>query len=358
MNSHGITKENLLAALPQALQRDPSVSALAEGIAEVLAERPAEIDRLRIYPAIDRLDERLLDILAQDFKVDWWDPNYSLEEKRRTLRDHWRVHKSLGTPAAVVTAISAIYQGTTLEEWFQYDGEPYHFRLNIDLTGDQGDPERMQRVLERLEYYKSLRSHLDSVDYSSRVGPLPFETEEAVLFLTLMIPLRFPNVPDEIITLDGQRRLDGTWSLDQRVPGIRMPSLEITLTAAGGAGPHRGGRHPPTGQERRAPDMAGVFRPDTGEKRAAGGPFGCDPAYGLPPDIQAQRDVDAGRNVGAGRDVSAERSECKGGNLNGREQCNDHYNSPTGIALQGCQRGGGDDSCHHKGGVWKRRCRQ
>lgn len=232
MNSHGITKENLLAALPQALQRDPSVSALAEGIAEVLAGRPAEIDRLRIYPAIDRLDERLLDILAQDFKVDWWDPNYSLEEKRRTLRDHWRVHKSLGTPAAVVTAISAIYQGTTLEEWFQYDGEPYHFRLNIDLTGDQGDPERMQRVLERLEYYKSLRSHLDSVDYSSRVGPLPFETEESVLFLTLMIPLRFPNVPDEIITLDGQRRLDGTWSLDQRVPGIRMPSLEITLTAA------------------------------------------------------------------------------------------------------------------------------
>ena len=232
MNSHGLTKENLLAALPQALQRDPSVSALAEGIAEVLAGRPAEIDRLRIYPAIDRLDERLLDILAQDFKVDWWDPNYSLEEKRRTLRDHWRVHKSLGTPAAVVTAISAIYQGTTLEEWFQYDGEPYHFRLNIDLTGDQGDPERMQRVLERLEYYKSLRSHLDSVDYSSRVGPLPFKTEEAVLFLTMMIPLRFPNVPDEIITLDGQRRLDGTWSLDQRVPGIRMPSLEITLTAA------------------------------------------------------------------------------------------------------------------------------
>ena len=232
MNSHGLTKENLLAALPQALQRDPSVSALAEGIAEVLAGRPAEIDRLRIYPAIDRLDERLLDILAQDFKVDWWDPNYSLEEKRRTLRDHWRVHKSLGTPAAVVTAISAIYQGTTLEEWFQYDGEPYHSRLNIDLTGDQGDPERMQRVLERLEYYKSLRSHLDSVDYSSRVGPLPFKTEEAVLFLTMMIPLRFPNVPDEIITLDGQRRLDGTWSLDQRVPGIRMPSLEITLTAA------------------------------------------------------------------------------------------------------------------------------
>lgn len=232
MNSHGLTKENLLAALPQALQRDPSVSALAEGIAEVLAGRPAEIDRLRIYPAIDRLDERLLDILAQDFKVDWWDPNYSLEEKRRTLRDHWRVHKSLGTPAAVVTAISAIYQGTTLEEWFQYDGEPYHFRLNIDLTGDQGDPERMQRVLERLEYYKSLRSHLDSIDYSTRAGPFPFSTKEMFFLDTVAFPLRCSNTPDELIRLDGRRRLDGSWKLDQRGRGIKLQRVALAFSLA------------------------------------------------------------------------------------------------------------------------------
>ena len=55
MNSHGLTKENLLAALPQALQRDPSVSALAEGIAEVLAGRPAEIDRHSLAGSVKSL---------------------------------------------------------------------------------------------------------------------------------------------------------------------------------------------------------------------------------------------------------------------------------------------------------------
>ena len=46
---HGLTKENLVATLPVALQKDPSVVALAEAIAELLARRPEEIDRLENY---------------------------------------------------------------------------------------------------------------------------------------------------------------------------------------------------------------------------------------------------------------------------------------------------------------------
>lgn len=165
MNDHGLTKENLAGTLPPALRSDPSVVALSEALAELLAARPAEIDRLLIYPAIDTLDEPLLDILARDFKVDWWDPEYSLEEKRRTLKDSWRVHRLLGTRAAVETAISAIYPHTQVLEWFEYGGEPYHFRLRINLANDSGDITKQRRVFQRLNFYKSLRSHVDEVKY-------------------------------------------------------------------------------------------------------------------------------------------------------------------------------------------------
>ena len=110
--NRGITKENMLFALPPALKGDTSTEALAAATAEVLADRLAEMDRLRIVPNIDNLEEALLAILARDFKVDWYDPDYSLEEKRRTVKDSWRVHKILGTKAAVETAIRAIYPGT------------------------------------------------------------------------------------------------------------------------------------------------------------------------------------------------------------------------------------------------------
>ena len=120
----GITKENLLLIVPPALTRDPAMMARAAADAEAMAARLAEIDRVRIISNIDGLDETVLDILARDFKVDWWDPEYSIEEKRRTLKGSWRVHKILGTKAAVETAIRAIYPLTTVEEWYEYGGEP------------------------------------------------------------------------------------------------------------------------------------------------------------------------------------------------------------------------------------------
>lgn len=168
---HGLTKENLVATLPVALQKDPSVVALSEAIAELLARRPAEIDRLRIYPAIDRLDGPLLDILAYDFKVDWWDPDYSLAEKRRVFKGSWYIHKHMGTRAAVETALRAIYPKATVEEWFEYGGEPYHFKLSIDLTGETSDAARPWRVLERVNFYKSLRSHMEETVFNTILPP-------------------------------------------------------------------------------------------------------------------------------------------------------------------------------------------
>ena len=161
----GITRENLLLIVPPALTHDPAMMARAAADAEALAARLAEIDRVRIISNIDALDETVLDILARDFKVDWYDPGYSLEEKRRTVKSSWRVHKTLGTKAAVERAISAIYPETTVEEWFEYGGEPYHFRLRINLANDSGDITKQRRVFQRLNFYKSLRSHVDEVKY-------------------------------------------------------------------------------------------------------------------------------------------------------------------------------------------------
>lgn len=165
MNDNAGTQANLLRQFPLALQMDKQMQIMATVIAAAFAQRWPEAELGILYPAIDLLPERILDILAYDFKVDWWNPEYDLEEKRRTLKDSWRVHKTLGTKAAVETAISAVYPDTKVEEWFEYGGEPYRFRLWINLTDDDIDSERMRRVLDRLAYYKSLRSHVDAIYY-------------------------------------------------------------------------------------------------------------------------------------------------------------------------------------------------
>ena len=227
--NNGLTAENLLLALPEALRQDEQMQALAAGIAEVLAARPAEIDRLLIYPRIDELPEALLDRLAYDFKVDWWDAEYSLAAKRQTLKDNWQVHRRLGTKAAVEQAIAAIYPKTQVLEWFEYGGEPYHFKLEINLTGSSFDRERQQRVLDRVEYYKNLRSHLDGVFYFANVGPLLFHNPENFRLTSVQLPFYFFNQPNDVTLLNGRRTLDGSWRLDQAFRGVVMQTVELVL---------------------------------------------------------------------------------------------------------------------------------
>lgn len=231
--THGLTRENMMAALPKALREDPSMVALADAIAGVLEARREEIDRLRIYPEIGRLDEQLLDILAHDFKVDWWDADYSLEEKRRTLADSWRVHKMLGTKAAVVMAISAIYPHTRVLEWFEYGGEPYHFRLDINITNDSIDSVKQRRVLERLNFYKSLRSHNDGVTYFveaqpaiARAVPCVAGLEEtAHVPLVLPIPIIKPAVNARVGVATG------LWEMFSSAIDIPTPTARSAVTA-------------------------------------------------------------------------------------------------------------------------------
>ena len=162
---HGITPENLLRNLPTVLQADDDMRAVATAVADILAARPDEIGRLKIYAQIDAMSEELLDILAVDFKVDWYDFDFTLEEKRQTIKDSWFVHRRLGTKGAVERALSAIYDGSKVLEWFTYNGDPYHFKLIIPVDETTLDPKKHGTVLSLIDFYKNLRSVLDDIEY-------------------------------------------------------------------------------------------------------------------------------------------------------------------------------------------------
>jgi phage tail P2-like protein len=177
--SNDIYTVDLLQTLPPSLSQDPDVLAFATVFGRQLQITAGLIRNNIIYARIDELPEEVLDVLAYDFKVDWWDSGFTLTEKRATLKNSWRVHRKLGTPYAVERAISAIYPGSRVVEWFEYEGDPFHFKLDIPVDELALDPVKHARVLELVSFYKNSRSVLDVVVYHGSTGTLTIKANAA-----------------------------------------------------------------------------------------------------------------------------------------------------------------------------------
>jgi phage tail P2-like protein len=169
----GASVDNFMRTLPGVLRGDKRASALAYALFEVLAKDAEAADLVRIYANIDALPEDILDILAHDFKVDWYDYNQTTEVKRRLIRDSKKVHRRLGTKAAVESVIRAYFGNGEVTEWFEYGGKPYFFRLSVDIDPQNDSPEARRQLFESVRRVKNVRSHLEAAYF---VSETPFDT--------------------------------------------------------------------------------------------------------------------------------------------------------------------------------------
>lgn len=161
--NNDIYNMDLLQFLPGALKHDEKMVALARGLADELLGVSGHIRDVLIYSRIDELPEDLLDILAFDMHVDWYDYNYPIEAKKNIIKDSVKVHKKMGTKYAIERAIQAIYKDSRIEEWFQYDGKPYHFKLILNVDNKHQNID-FDKIIQEINLYKRLSAHLESIN--------------------------------------------------------------------------------------------------------------------------------------------------------------------------------------------------
>ncbi len=152
------------ALLPEPLKGDKQIYAAAVAIAEQKRKIAAEIWRTRIWTELDRMPEPVLDALAYDLEIDWYDYDYPLKTKREIIKKSWFVYRHLGTVGAVRAAIQAVYPNANVEEWWQdfYNGEPYHFRILLEMN-TAISPRKNDELMRVVSTYKPIRSRLDGM---------------------------------------------------------------------------------------------------------------------------------------------------------------------------------------------------
>lgn len=176
-----IKDADFLTTFPPALRQDESMLALGRLIAEELHVTAGETKKNIIYANIEELSETWLDVLAYDLHVDWYDYDYPIEAKRAIIRDSVRVHQKLGTKAAVEMALGGIHPQSEIEEWFDYDGEPFCFRIVLDTTKSRVAAD-YDEIVRTVDIYKRLTAHLDGLYYQGSICVVVMPKTEYYLF--------------------------------------------------------------------------------------------------------------------------------------------------------------------------------
>ena len=164
-----------------------SADGVATGAIEQLSD---EIKAIETLANPLKCDEKYLPFLAYAFKVDFWDDNLTQNDKRRLIQSSLLLHQRKGTVWALERIFESLGMDAKVSEWFNYNGEPYHFKVDVEI-GDitkKISKELIVDLKSYVEIYKNIRSVLDEINIR-----LPIALGKLELAIGSTIDISFSN---------------------------------------------------------------------------------------------------------------------------------------------------------------------
>lgn len=164
-----ITLENfsLSEITPDNIKNDTEIKALIPALDEEIKQITQAMQDLYILPAIDNLEAPVLDFLAVQFHVDFYDLAANVKTKREFIKNSLTWHMKKGTRAAILEALKMIGIDGEFLHWHDTGDEPYTFRINAEITGDyhklDGKDKIIWAIRRAIEESKAARSFMNSL---------------------------------------------------------------------------------------------------------------------------------------------------------------------------------------------------
>lgn len=151
--------------LPSDMKNDTETQAFAYAVSRQVQQVIRFADAACIYIAIDGVPEPVLDLLAVELRTPVYKQTYSVAIKRALVKESLIFYDQMGTPAAVNRIIEAVFGVGQIEEWWEYDGNPHHFRATV--AGIYPTAKNIADFKEAVQSVKRLSSWLDEITYLS-----------------------------------------------------------------------------------------------------------------------------------------------------------------------------------------------
>lgn len=147
--------------LPVFMRDDLAVKGMSAGTDKVIKAFEAARKTMTVWDAVSSMTEEELDELAWELNILWYNKAANLEVKREIILNSDKVYRKLGTKWAVENVITTYFGEGHIFEWFEYDGEPGHFKvLSANPTISN---EKLSEFLNILQKVKRASAILDGI---------------------------------------------------------------------------------------------------------------------------------------------------------------------------------------------------
>ena len=164
---------SMLDLLPERIT-DKEMEALVYALDPELQEITAAIEEVIIMPRIDQMPEDIVDLLAWQLHVDFYEPlGLSLDKKRALVKNSLDWHRRKGTKSVVEEIMRLLFfPEFHIEEWFEYGGRPNFFKA---IAGSEPlTREDLGEAMKAIDVTKNERSWLDYIVFDYEQGVSDF----------------------------------------------------------------------------------------------------------------------------------------------------------------------------------------
>lgn len=156
---------SLLDIVPENLKTD-EVKALSFSLQKAMQMFQDFSKAAAVHAAVPELPDCVLDLLAVELRTQYYDRKLPREVREKLIMDTIAWYMHAGTPSVIEEFLGTLYNGGKVTEWFDYGGEPYCFRSEIDVTGCETTLGEALEIKKRINLYKNVRSWLEAVIYN------------------------------------------------------------------------------------------------------------------------------------------------------------------------------------------------
>lgn len=156
--------------IPQNMKDDKSIKGFAKAFDYILSLYREKVKLVTLFENLSMLTHSQLDKTAEAIDIPWYDTSFDKEVKIKILERYMNMYYLSGTSEAIRETLSNIFGNTKVVPWYEYGGQPFHFKVIVAQTTDENRVRVTVRTLDRIT---PVRAVFDNVEkYSEADVPV------------------------------------------------------------------------------------------------------------------------------------------------------------------------------------------